>query len=135
MRNIIKIITRKRIKITIWIVVLVNIILFAMPYFRSNETIRNDILKLMPIGTTWEEVVDIIGNKNKWYVPTSMGLIPFSSYFASHSSDTVSISNLYLSLEDYGHPFYYAFFAVDVILRFDKDLKLIEVEVRQYLSI
>ena len=112
-----------------------NVFQFVKPFLRSDEKIEYDILKLMPIGTSWEEVVEIIESNEKWYVPTSKGLVPWASVSEFNIQSIAEKKGINLSLRDYGHPLYYAFFAVNVKLRFDENFKLIEVEVRQYLSI
>ena len=122
------------------IVIIVNVFQFIKPWFRSDERIRSDMLKLMPIGTSLDEAVGIMRSKEKWYIPTSRGLVSCSLYYEDympkeHSNDTIQRTNIRLSLKDYGYPFYYIFFAVNVTLGFDDNLKLRTVEVRQYLSI
>ena len=49
------------------IVVSVVVILFN-PLRRSEEQIRDDMLKLTPIGTNMEEVVVILEKNNKWEI-------------------------------------------------------------------
>jgi len=44
-----------------------NIISFAIPYFKSNEGVQKDILRIMPIGTSVIDVVEILTTKEKWY--------------------------------------------------------------------
>jgi len=89
---------------------------------------------MMPIGTSLEDVIKIIETKEKWYVLRVGGWGPWPSQDTAYLKDTIDRKTIKLSLCDYGHPLYYVFFAVDVVLRFDDDLKLHEVKVRQYLN-
>jgi len=130
----------KRIKriiiIIISIFVLINVIQFARPIFRSDEDIKNYIINLIPIGTNLNEAIEVIENKKRWDV-----LLWFGTQGAWPSEDVEFLNNtierktIVLFLRDYGHPFYYDLMTVEVILKFDKDLNLDRVIIRQYMSI
>jgi len=117
------------------IIVLINVIQFARPLLRSNEKVESDMLKLMPIGTSMEDAIKIIQSRNKWFIPTSRGPLPWSSLSDALKSDMIERGLIKLSIKDNGHPLYYDFFQVSVVLRFDDDFKLIEVDVSQFLLI
>ena len=128
---------KKFIKIAVWVIIAINVFQFVRPFFVTIEKIENDVLKIIPIGTSWDEAVEIIESKKKWYVPTAIGLVHFSS-LSEHDiriSSIIEKKRIPLSLRNYGHPLFYTFFAFNVTLVFDEELKLTSVEGTQYLSI
>jgi hypothetical protein len=126
---------KKSLILILALVVSINIFQFARPLLRSDQKVQRDMLKLMPIGTSLEDCIRIIEGKNKWYIPTSSGLRTWSELNEMLRNSMMERGVIKLSVEDYGHSFYYAFMCVSVILRFDEDFKLHEVEVSQFLRI
>lgn len=63
--NKIKIYTISTILIIIWIV---STIILSNPLRRSQNYIKNDILKITPIGTKMEDVINIIKDKRQWEI-------------------------------------------------------------------
>ncbi|MCL2020236.1 MAG: hypothetical protein FWG70_10840 [Oscillospiraceae bacterium] len=110
---------------------------FIKPWVKPNAMVRNDILELIPIGTSWDDVVEIIESKEDWYIPTHIGLVHWSSLSKSDIQipNIIERKGINLSIKDYGHAVYHAFFQVNVTLRFDEDYNLSEVEVTRLLSI
>ena len=128
----------KHVAIVIQLAVAVSIfaivVYIAKPWFISSERVRDDVLKLMPIGTGFEDACNVIESKNRWYVLTLNGLVLWSSVSDEFIRDSADRKTIRLSVRDYGYTLYYVFFEIDVVLRFDDDFNLAEVEVRKYLN-
>ncbi|MCL2019167.1 MAG: hypothetical protein FWG70_05335, partial [Oscillospiraceae bacterium] len=56
---------KKFIKIAVWVIIAINVFQFVRPFFVTIEKIENDVLKIIPIGTSWDEAVEIIESKKK----------------------------------------------------------------------
>ena len=92
------------------------------PLRRSEEHIRRSMLEDTPIGTSIEDVIDIIENKEKWeiiYVSYEHG------YFRRGPS--VGEKSIRALIGDYG--FLFLKTSVSVYWGFDEDSKLIEIAV------
>ena len=122
------------IRLAVAVSVLAIVIYVVKPWFISSERIQDDVLKLMPIGTSLEEVSDVISAKKRWYVFTAKGFVPWSSVSDEFLEDTINRKRISLSLRDYGNPLYYVFFSTSVLLTFDDDLRLIDVEASNQLT-
>ena len=124
-------------------IVVAVLISLANPLAKSQEEIRENILKLTPIGTSMDDVVKIIENNKKWetmYVNDKngysiMGGIP--SEASSNEVDTVvGKKSIRVMIGKYHfQPQFdiYAFIEryVNVFWAFDENSKLIEVSVRK----
>ena len=116
------------------IVILINVIQFIRPWARSNARIRSSVLKLIPIGTSWEEAIDIIREQTDWQLEHAPDLLPRPASLNPFTDGSTAYP-LKFNLKGYGHPLYYRRFKVIVSLRFDENLTLREVEVLQFMLI
>ncbi|MCL2019169.1 MAG: hypothetical protein FWG70_05345 [Oscillospiraceae bacterium] len=113
--------------IHIFSVIFINVFPFLRVWFRPTERIKSDVLELMPIGTSWEEVIKIIESKEEWYGDDKH----WSSLREYLIQGITERRVVRFSLLNYEHPL----IQVTMTLRFDEDLELSEVEVTQLLRI
>ncbi len=115
------------------IVLIVAIILLLNPLRRSQEQIKNDILKLTPMGTSMEDVIKIIESKKQWeidYISHEHGYrrpgTPEYSDIALGRETIVGEKSIRVLVGEYRNIF---ITSVTVFFGFDKNSKLIEIYV------
>ncbi len=122
----------------------IGLFLLFVPISRSDEGVHNYFLRVIPIGTTWDNVIEIIDDKGWeiWQMSYEHGLrINDAAGNASIASDDemkygatnsniriVGEKSMFVELGEYYGPFHTAVF---VYLAFDENDKLIEVTVRR----
>lgn len=120
-----------------------GILLLTIPISRSREEVRSYVLRNMPMGTSWNEALDIIDDKN-WaiqYTHSDRGLIinyeadyaEFASPDDVTNSDRIKVGTKSMSIElgEFYAQFHNAVFAY---LAFDEDNKLIEIHIEKYID-
>ena len=117
------------------IVLILAIIVLLNPLRRSQEYIKNDILKLTPMGTSMEDVIEIIERKRQWeidYISYDHGYRkpgkPEHSDIALGRETIVGEKSIRVFVGEYRNIF---ITSVTVFFGFDKDSKLIEIYVWQ----
>lgn len=115
------------------IVLIVAIIMLLNPLRRSQEHIKNDILKLTPMGTSMEDVIKIIESKRQWeidYISYEHGYrrpgTPEHSDIALGRETIVGEKSIRVFVGEYRNIF---ITSVTVFFGFDKNSKLIEIYV------
>jgi len=118
--------------VSLILVVLAGVVTVMLsPSFRPVESIRKDILKLLPLGTSLEDAVKVFEKKGNW----KLGYKPNRHSWSPEDSQRVlndSTAKKYIFiLGDF------MFQITDLVLMFDGEglyKKLIEVEVRRYIA-
>ncbi len=115
------------------IVLIVTIITLLNPLRKSQEHIRNDILRLTPIGTSMEDVIKIVKSKREWeidYISHDHGYrrpgTPEHSDIALGRETIVGEKSIRVFVGEYRNIF---ITSVSVFWGFDKNSKLIEIYV------
>ena len=70
------------------------LILLSNPLRKSNENIRKDLLKIMPIGTNMEEIIEQINKNKKWeihYINNDKGYGIDKSGTPGYNRDFISV--------------------------------------------
>lgn len=143
MKKIIKRIGIILITVFILIILIIGLFLLFVPISRPDEAVHNYVLRKIPIGTTWNDVIEIIEDKG-WEIrqtSTEHGLWINSSGRGGFASDDemkygtensniriVGVKSMWVELGEYYGPFHTA---VSVYLAFDENNKLIEAVVRR----
>jgi len=115
------------------IVLTAAIIVLLNPLRRSQEHIKNDILKITPMGTSMEDVIKIIENKRQWeidYISYDHGYrkpgTPAHSDIDLGRETIVGEKSMRVLIGEYRNIFTTS---VTVFWGFDKNSKLIEIYV------
>ena len=130
-------IKKKHIKIAVCVIIVTALlIILANPLRRSTDRIRDNILKLTPVGMSMEETIRIVESKKKWelYWISNKGYgmfrgSPGEYYFditkeiAEHY--VVGVKSIRVHLGDYFRTGVLAYWG------FDEDDKLVDVAVRK----
>ena len=101
---------------------------------RSSEQIREDMLKLTPIGTSMDDVLEVITNNQKWKIRYIREWVGFRmtggrpSEGVPDSNNNVGVKSIRVYLGQYGIIFATG---VSVFYGFDEDSKLIEIGVKK----
>ncbi len=118
--------------------------LLTVPISRPNEAVRSYFYRKVPVGTRWDEVLEIIDDKG-WEIKelhTDYGLCIYNeatTFFATDDelasrekstakSRVVGVKSMFVELGEFYGPFHNAVF---VYIAFDEDDKLIEVTIRR----
>ncbi len=119
--------------------------LLTVPISRPNEAVRSYFYRKVPVGTSWDEVLEIIDDKG-WKIKeldTEHGLCIYdgagATAFATEDrlarrekspskSRVVGVKSMFVELGEFYGPFHNAVF---VYIAFDEDDKLIEVTIRR----
>lgn len=119
--------------------------LLVVPISRPNDSVRSYVIRKMPMGTSWDDVLEIIDDKG-WKVEqtdTKHGLCIYdgagSTSFATEDelkyrekapseSRIVGVKAMFVELGEFYGPFHTAVFAY---LAFDENDELIEVTIRR----
>ena len=129
-------------KSTIVILAVVAIVILAVaiavlthPARGTEEQVRQRMLRLAPVGTNIEEVLEIIESNRRWKILNfPRGWVPLSSLPESEiqafKRERVQMNAIQVVL---GRSLF--FMTVDVLWEFDEDGYLIDVRVRRYVSI
>lgn len=117
-----------------------GILLLTIPISRSREEVRSYVLGSMPMGTSWNEALNIIDDK-KWEIqcthPDRGLIINYKAGYAEFASDDditnsdrikVGTKSMFIELGEFYAPFHNAVFAY---LAFDEEDKLIEIHLRK----
>ena len=115
------------------IVLIVSIIVFLNPLRRPQEHIKNEILKLTPIGTSMEDVIKIIQSKRQWeidYISHEHGYrrpgTPDIPDIALGGETIVGEKSIRVFVGEYRNIF---ITSVTIFWGFDKNSKLVEIYV------
>jgi len=112
-------------------VIIPSVIIFNNPLNKPVEKIEEDILRLVPLGTSLGDVIKVVEANKEWKV-LHRTWEPWPSGDEAYLNDTVRRRTIKLVLGKA------IVSTVDVVLRFEGDgldMKLVKVEVRKYLSI
>ena len=117
--------------------------LLTVPISRPDEAVRSYFYRKAPVGTSWDEVLEIIDDKG-WEIRelhTEYGLCIYDGWttfatedrLASREKSTaksrvVGVKSMFVELGEFYGPFHNAVF---VYIAFDEDDKLIEVTIRR----
>ena len=125
--------------------VLVGTIMVFVPITRPDEAVRSYVLKRIPMGTDWDEAIELF-EKKEWeiaeeqpncglliYATGSTTLateerIDFASKYAQSEFRVVGVKFMRVELGEYYNPFHTAVFAFMV---FDENNELVEVTIRR----
>lgn len=132
------------ITVIILFILFIGLFLLFVPISRSDEAVHNYVLRKIPIGTTWNDVMEVIDDKGWKVRQTSYehGLrindAAGNAYFASDDEmkygttnsniRIVGVKSMWVELGEYYGPFHTA---VSVYLAFDENDQLIEATVRR----
>jgi len=116
------------------IALIIIIMMLSNPLRRSVERIRDDMLKLTPIGTNMEDVIAIIESNEKWkinYISESGGYLlihglPYQHFINSTTGTMIGEKSIKASLGHYNILFHVY---VTVYFGFDENSKLIDIAV------
>ncbi|MBR1553882.1 MAG: hypothetical protein IJ644_00640 [Oscillospiraceae bacterium] len=120
-------------------------ILFFIPISHSRDSVRDYVLKEIPIGTSWNDTIKIVENNKKWninYSTTEFGIsIEPETKFTligdwSPNMEYIGEKSMKIYLGEYYAPLPPFLFiptsnVVLAYLAFDKDDKLIEVGIQK----
>jgi len=117
---------------TILIVISIGtIILISNPLRKSEENIREEILKLAPIGTNIENVTKLFEKKKEWKVYHQGGYIPWSSIpkdeISSYIDDSIRRKKMEVEAGKYISGIFNTH--VYVYFKFNENLELIDVSI------
>ena len=141
-KKVIKIVVIVMVSLILLPFVAFGIQLLTVPISRPDEAVRSYFYRKVPVGTSWDEVLEIIDDKG-WKIKeidTEHGLsINGYTTFANEdrlawseksSSErrVVGVKSMYVRLGEFYGPFHTAVF---VYIAFDEEDKLIEVTVRR----
>jgi len=129
--------------IVVAIIIAVVIVMLANPLRRSEERIRDSILRITPIGMSMEDVLNIIEDNGRWeirhifdqgYIVGRWGVRgPHQGYFISgHDVAIVGVASLEVHIGSYNFLFFFLEERVSVFFGFDKDSKLVDIGIRKY---
>lgn len=122
-----------------------GILLLTVPISRPNEAVLSYFYRKVPVGTSWDEVLEIIDDKG-WEIKkldTEHGLCIYdgagATAFATEDrlarreksaseSRVVGAKSMFVELGEFYGPFHNAVF---VYIAFDEDDKLIEIVIRR----
>ncbi len=141
--------TIKRIIIIIAAIVIIPALAFGgfllfVPISRSDNAVRNYVLRKIPMGTSWDNAIEII-EKKQWQIKESdpeRGLrINYGAGYAEFASDEemrngsengdiriVGLKAMFVELGEFSAPFDTV---VSAYMAFDENDELIEVEIRR----
>lgn len=130
MRNIVKYLT---IGLSAMVLIAGGVLL-SNPLRRSEEQIRENLLKITPIGTNMEDVVQVVENNKDWTARGTFdsGYLMINgrprqpSSYSSTVDNVVGASSMQVDIGEYR-----TIFATDVIVfyAFDEEFKLIDITV------
>ena len=141
-KKVIKIVVIVMVSLILLPFVAYGILLLTVPISRSDEGVYGYVYKKIPVGSSWDEVLEIIDDKG-WKIKeidTEHGLsINGYTTFANEdrlawseksSSErrVVGVKSMFVELGEFYGPFHNAVF---VYIAFDEDDKLIEVTIRR----
>lgn len=142
-KKVIKIIVIVMVSLILLPFVAFGIQLLTVPISRPNEAVRSYFYRKVPVGTRWDEVLEIIDDKG-WEIKkfdTEHGLCIYDGWttfatedrLASREKSTaksrvVGVKSMFVELGEFYGPFHNAVF---VYIAFDEDDKLIEVTIRR----
>jgi len=114
--------------ITILIFFGVIIVPTINPAYQSNEKIKKDILKVVPIGTNFDDVIKFIESKKKWeieYISCDENYEKPKDWFDVEEKTIVTFFGKYKAIE------IAEIFNKNVTIYwdFDKDLKLVDIDI------
>jgi hypothetical protein len=119
---------KKFIVITVIIAITLGIFLpfLVNPLRRTNNQVRNYILRITPLGTNVEDVIKIIEDKKRWKIQRVAYF--GDSHWKLDYTETVGIQKKYVHLG-----YYWIVFKTNVSATwiFDEDGKLVDVEIRR----
>lgn len=122
-----------------------GVLLLVVPISRSNEAVRNYVLRQIPMETNWDDTMKIIDEKN-WAIEhtdlkhglliyDSAEAVEFATDYAMElrekapsESRVAGVKAMFIELGEYYAPFHTAVFAY---LAFDENNELIEVAIRR----
>jgi hypothetical protein len=116
------------------VIIIAVAILLSNPLRRSEESIRSNMLKLTPIGTSMEDVINVIENNKNWKIRytfdngySMLGGRPSGPYYGDDGT-IVGVKSIDAHIGEYR-----TIFATDVLIfyAFDENLKLINIAVRK----
>ena len=96
----------------------------ANPLHRDSESLRNNILKLTPIGSSMEDVIAVIESNEKWGNP----YIDYDHGYPEYGETRIGVQSIRVSLGEYYDPF---IVFVTAFWGFDNDGKLVDIHVQQ----
>jgi hypothetical protein len=116
-----------------------GILLITVPISRSNESVRNYVFRQIPIGTRYNEVVEIIDNHDKWeiirYIDNGLvlrdnyrGKDPSKASVEKYNLEVIGEKMILIELGEFYAPFHTS---VQAYLTFDENDMLIEVGIRR----
>ena len=113
----------------IMIFIIINII--TNPLRKSEEQIKENILKIIPNGTDMDDVIKSIENNKKWkitWINNEHGYGMAYGRPGEYYIDTVGVKSIRSNVGHYSN-----LFITDVVVYwgFDEDLKLIDIAVRK----
>jgi len=117
------------------VILTIAISVLTNPVRGTEEQIRERTLRITPVGTNIEEVLEIIESNRRWKILNfPRGWVPLSSLPESEiqafKRERVQMNAIQVVL---GRSLF--FMTVDVLWEFDEDGYLIDVRVRRYVSI
>lgn len=136
-----KYITILLIFLSIFGLISIVIITFQNPLRKSEENIKNDLLKQMPLGIDMHDVMKIVNKKNTWniiWVSEKHGIV-----IGRNGPSTVRILDDEINVGkksmcvDMGYYYKYFFVQTDVsaFFAFDENSKLIEIAVSKSMNV
>jgi hypothetical protein len=122
------------IPVSIIIIIIVIMMLLNPLFLRSERQIERYILRIMPIGMSVEDVINVVRNETLWEVIRARGWTPLSSLseneIKSYIDESIDVGMVSLYL---GRSF--GFNSVAATWRFDENGELLDVTVNRVFAI
>ena len=124
--------------VSICIMMVIVAVIASDPLRRSNTHIREQVLKITPIGTNMENVIEIIENNDKWeienvyYGSDYTNQKPLSPELPTESEGSPTWDKSILVLGGEYRTIFIT--SVTIFWEFDEDSKLIEINIRAYID-
>ncbi|MDE5737639.1 MAG: hypothetical protein K2H93_04660 [Oscillospiraceae bacterium] len=112
--------------------------LFFVPISRSDKAVRQYLLRKIPLGTSWNETIQIIEKNEKWeleYKSQTYGVVKYKSFdhfLIGNTQDENKVQIGEQSMVVYLGEYYFPnSHVVKAYLAFDKDGNLIEIGINK----
>lgn len=118
------------------IILVVTIITLANPLRKSEEKIREDLLELMPVGTSMKETMQVTTSKEwelEWVDDDSGYLVTATGIPVEGAHSNIGEKSMKICMGKYNYRILFPVYVI-AYFGFDKDSKLVDISVTKYID-
>jgi hypothetical protein len=120
------------------LIILLTILIFSNPMRRPKTWIKNDVLKLTPIGMNMEDVINVIIKKEEWKNYNINNQFGYVKDEVKNNSEKIFVGEKSITVfwGKYNTVFIFPMAThVTIFWGFDEDLKLIDVYIKKTIDV